>query len=733
MRIHVWVADQHDRESQRSLINTMLSDPRLHGADISLQPPPQASDTMGPGFEVIQLVVDSGFQIATLALAFVTWRRDCDRAAELVVRLDDTTRTLSGQELLDVPAAVRALSGQPDPSRSCCVLVGVSRYPHLGDLPAVEQNCVDLASALVDPGIWGVPWENCRMVLNPQTPRDLLTPVGEAATAAEDTLLVYFSGHGLCDSDGRELHLCLGGAKQARAEAAATVPWRDLRTILRASRAKHRVVILDCCYSGLAIDERDPSASLLEAAKADGIYTLTAASKHSLALAPRSARHTAFTGEIIRALREPRTRAEFTTLDDLYRTVRTALIPHQPEPQREGPLHVGSLPYFRVPRSGDPVEAAPASGREDPPMPKRRRLFLWAAPLAVTAVTATVVAVVLWPSGPQGPCSADTRLVGFSDDLDKVQYGGTTVGGLSALTMTSPSEAVSLTDNAPPRLYHLTLGGDPRHVGVKGMTTLVRSDGSHFQDREFDGEGMVLQPHNVLISSETEPSIVRFDRRSGKQNGALDVPPLYRVKSGGGEGPAENFESLTATSNGRLLYAGLEEPLWRDGKVRGQPLLRILRYSGMADQGYTPDGQYGYKADTGLNLVDMVALEDNVLLTLERGYMDGVGNAIRVYRTTLGKKWGIGWDNSLRNVEEQDFATKTLLVNLAACPAGGAQAREAQPNPLLQNVEGMALGPVTSADRRMLYLISDDNLSHLQTTRVYRLDIPLSGTPEKVT
>ncbi|MFC4008979.1 esterase-like activity of phytase family protein [Nonomuraea purpurea] len=745
MKISVWVAGQRDKEVQRSLINALFNNPKLREANISLQPAPQASDTMGPDFEVIQLIVDSGFQLATLALAFLAWRQDREQAGQLVVELDGTMRAVSDDDLRDLPSALRALSGQPDPRKSRCVLIGVTDYPHLGDLPAVGQSCWGLASTLADPDIWGVPLGQCQLILNPRTPRELLDSVSDAAAAAEDTLIVYFAGHGLRASGGDDLHLCLSGAtqqmvgKEAAGKLADTVSWRDLRRILHGSRAMRRVVILDCCYSGLALSESDPSASLLEAVKAEGIYTLTSATKDSLAISPRTERHTAFTGKLIHVLRAPEGHSEFLTLDEVYHRVRNALVPHLPEPQRAGPAHIGSLPFFRTTpnlthteegtgRDPDVDTAPPQKGSAEKKSFRgsRRRLLLGGGGLLLSATIVAAVAV-MWPdSGPIGSCSANATLLDYSDELDKLVFEGATVGGLSAIAMTGKTEAVALMDNEPGGLLHLSLGDEEDlDVKIRKMTPLLHSDGSPFADEEIDGEGLVLRPDSVLVSSEIGPAILVFDMSTGRQTASLPVPPLFRAQSKGGEAGRETIESLAATPKRDFLYAGMETPLSRDGAYQGGNLLRILRYSSAAGNAYKPDAQYAYKADIGLSLTEIVALDSGKLLTLERGHIKGVGNTIRIFQTALTKRWDISWNGSLRNEPEEVFAEKTLLVDLGNCPAADAPAPQRQYNALLDNVEGMALGPMLPDRHRVLYLVSDDNLSSAQTTRIYKLDIRL--------
>ena len=44
---------------------------------------------------------------------------------------------------------------QPNPRASQALLIGVSRYAYLDDLPAVDNNLLDLRHALTDPELWG--------------------------------------------------------------------------------------------------------------------------------------------------------------------------------------------------------------------------------------------------------------------------------------------------------------------------------------------------------------------------------------------------------------------------------------------------------------------------------------------------------------------------------------------------------------------------------------------------
>ena len=335
--------------------------------------------------------------------------------------------------------------------------------------------------------------------------------------------------------------------------------------------------------------------------------------------------------------------------------------------------------------------------------------------LGTVLALAPAVPAAATPPTPGGACTPGTRLLGFTDDLDKTSYAGTPVAGLSALADAGPGRLLALVDgiaSTPARFYDLRVRRDA--AAVTGVTVLRRPDGTAYTGADFDGEGLVLERggRTVLASSETEPSIRRFDRRSGRQLAELPVPDAFRV--GAGAPANQTFEALTA--DGRDLYAGMEGPLAADGPG----LLRIVKYT--RDQ---VAAQYAYRVDPGLGLVELAAVGDGTLLALERGFTAGVGNTVRVYRVSLAGAADVSVLPTLTGAPADTFLGKRLLLDLADCPPSGATAKQPQPNPLLDNVEGMTL----SGDRRTLTLVSDDNNNAVQTTRLYTLGVSLPAEP----
>ncbi|HEX5120580.1 MAG TPA: tetratricopeptide repeat protein [Pseudonocardiaceae bacterium] len=226
----------------------------------------------------------------------------------------------------------------PDPARSHVVLIGTATHQAdsgLPDLPAVANNLTDLADALADPLYgWTTP-QSQTVIRDPAGAADLGPLLMDIAKRPDDLLLVYYSGHGLIDARGN-LHLALAGTRRDRLRYTA-FPYDGIREAMLDSPAARRVVILDCCYSGIAIDTmNDPDAGVYDQLAITGGYVLTATTATTTALAPAGARHTTFTGELINLLRVgDNTAPDPLTLDHIYRHLhRTLTRSGRPRPQQ---------------------------------------------------------------------------------------------------------------------------------------------------------------------------------------------------------------------------------------------------------------------------------------------------------------------------------------------------------------------------------------------------------------
>ncbi|MCZ0983478.1 caspase family protein [Streptomyces diastatochromogenes] len=295
----------------------------------------------------------------------------------------------------------------PDPEASRAVLIGVDRYQSLPSLRPVGRGRDRLAGLLQDPAIWGLPARNIKVFGAQATRDEILTAVKEAARATTDTVLVYFAGHGLRDRAGQQLHLALASADDEHPQI-GSISYTDIRQILTAGhRARRRIVLLDCCYSGLAGSMGNQRTVILpdlaDQDAIEGTYLLTSASSTQRAFAHDDQLYPEFTGVLTDILKRgiPHAGPELT-LNTIWRTSRSALVRRgSPEPQQFGQNALGDLAWVKNAAHGT-TATRPGSLRHPerqaaPPTPRRHLLRRYAQVLATPLVVLALATPVFPP------------------------------------------------------------------------------------------------------------------------------------------------------------------------------------------------------------------------------------------------------------------------------------------------------------------------------------------------
>lgn len=332
---------------------------------------------------------------------------------------------------------------------------------------------------------------------------------------------------------------------------------------------------------------------------------------------------------------------------------------------------------------------------------------------AATCVTAAAPADARSGTAPGvHACSPAVSITSYSDALDKTTYDGTFVGNLSALAVDRDGRIAALSDRSS--LFTL----DRETLKPTSVVNLVDEKGA-----ALDSEGLAVDYDGTrLVTSETEPSVRRYER-DGALVGSLPVPDALKVAPAGRATSNLTFEGLTLLPGGHTLLAAMEGSLSGDtaGIVRFQTWERTRH-------DFRLSAQYGYRTDTGLGVSEAQATPDGRLLVLERGFTAGVGNTVRLYLADLRHATDTRRVDTLTGQDGVRLARKTLLADLVNCPSLGAQAKQPQPNPLLDNIEGLTITGRTPDGRLQLLLVSDDNQNAVQTTRLYSLSARLPHT-----
>ncbi|MER7201901.1 MULTISPECIES: caspase family protein [unclassified Streptomyces] len=237
------------------------------------------------------------------------------------------------------------------------VVIGTGQHPEgaaLHDLPSAVRSACDLATVLS--AVCGMAEDRIDLMVDPATAAEVLATVDSAARRAEGgVLLVFFAGHGLL-GPGDQLYLATA-AVTGPGDTAHAVPYTEIRN--RLSEAPLRpVVVLDCCLSGLAdVPERASRADPYATARPDGSFLLASAMHYAASFAPEGERHTTFTGELLRLLREGDPGApRWFRLTDLYRHLDRRF---QGTPARPHASSTGRIGDLRVARNAHAAAVIP--------------------------------------------------------------------------------------------------------------------------------------------------------------------------------------------------------------------------------------------------------------------------------------------------------------------------------------------------------------------------------------
>jgi len=217
-------------------------------------------------------------------------------------------------------------------SESRAVLIGVSDYDHpeFPPIRAARNSLQAMHALLADPALCGWPPGQVTVIENPASAADLADQVADLAESTTGVLLLYYVGHGALSPRG-ELCLTVTSTRPSRPKFSG-LAWENVAEILRACPARARLVILDCCFAGQAIEalSGDGDPGLADIAHVEGVYTLTATTRNRTAHVPppdqQDTACTSFTGELRDLMQSGIPgKPSWLTLGDIYPVLRQRL------------------------------------------------------------------------------------------------------------------------------------------------------------------------------------------------------------------------------------------------------------------------------------------------------------------------------------------------------------------------------------------------------------------------
>ncbi|GIE86222.1 caspase, EACC1-associated type [Actinoplanes regularis] len=430
------------------------------------------------------------------------------------------------------------MARQPDPEASRAVLVGVSSYdtPTMTPLPTVANNTEQMAALLTDPRMWGLSEKHCTVLNNPRHPGKVLDALITAVEEATDAVVFYFAGHGWVQPDSDDLFLAL--PKSGRHRWWHALPYQDIRRILsEVTRPATKIVLLDCCYSGAAINKMAGESEIGDQVAIHGTYVMTATSGTIRATFRPEADLTDFTGAFIEAARSGIPDGpSLVGLPLLHNQVRDKLarlnrpIPQQRMTGQGGEVALLHNAYYFNDRD---VHAADLIRREIGLTPREREVVV-APPTQVCAALRE----------PHDEAAADR--IRQAIGLTRAEQGvAAVVEQLTGARMVEYARAVLLAAiQRPPDSVVILLSALQKTDQLRWADHLVST---YARNREPFWVGALAQRLHVEGDAEAHRSL----------EGLIEEALLSRA------GDAGDLHAMTVTLLGRDLGKRVEETLWR--------------------------------------------------------------------------------------------------------------------------------------------------------------------------
>jgi hypothetical protein len=149
------------------------------------------------------------------------------------------------------------------------LLVGISGYPHLSHLEGQTlNNARDMEELFRDPFRGGYPPEQVRLLLDKDaTIANLRAEFVRLAdrVKSDDTVIIFFSGHGLRFRHNRNYYLVPYDYKSEASGHKALISMEELEKNLAAIKARRLLVLLETCFAGVntgAVMSLEPGTEL---------------------------------------------------------------------------------------------------------------------------------------------------------------------------------------------------------------------------------------------------------------------------------------------------------------------------------------------------------------------------------------------------------------------------------------------------------------------------------------
>jgi tetratricopeptide (TPR) repeat protein/outer membrane protein assembly factor BamD (BamD/ComL family) len=218
-----------------------------------------------------------------------------------------------------------------DYSKFKVLLIGASEFPAdstIHAIPNIRKNIQLLKECLTDERFIGVPEDNIIVSFNENSDQieRKLWNIAEQTRNKEFTLLVYYSGHGILSSEDFQLYLTTSATSKKYLEIDG-ININKFKSHIKRSYAGRKIVILDCCHSGQAIETMGDIPGTIQASLTgfEGTYVMTSSSEDEPSTFPSDPNlPTYFTGKLIEIVTNGlEIEDEYCSLRDIFDKIKS--------------------------------------------------------------------------------------------------------------------------------------------------------------------------------------------------------------------------------------------------------------------------------------------------------------------------------------------------------------------------------------------------------------------------
>lgn len=319
----------------------------------------------------------------------------------------------------------------------------------------------------------------------------------------------------------------------------------------------------------------------------------------------------------------------------------------------------------------------------------------------------------------------------FLDDhiiAGDLEVDGTPVGGLSGIDYHDGVYYLVVDHPGQPRLYkaEIDIRGERIHDIDITEAIFIDTKAPELKDLHLDMEGIVYHPvHRFfyissegLISDGKDPAIFIVSQ-DGKFRDHFEIPENHLAASSAGPRNNGSFEGLSFSYDRKGIWAAMELPLSSDGPTpKLYPTKSPVRVTYFDHRTKQPTKQFTYMLGRvrkfpwlyfAINgLTDILEYAPDRFLVLERAFSAGNGrngNRIRIYDVDASTATNT-LDRDGLKFNFHNPATKELVYDFK-------WAKKYLEEGIIDNVEGIALGPVLPNGNPSIILVADNNFNSM--------------------